>query len=107
MLLSACIIAKDESASLARCLASLAGLVDEVVVYDTGSADDTVAVAVAVAAAEAAGARVVQGPQLSIDNTWGQGSAPPMRTSPTVCFADGVVDGGARPATAGPVGPSG
>lgn len=55
MLLSACVIARDESASLPRCLASLVGLVDEVVVYDTGSADDTVAVA------QGAGARVVQG----------------------------------------------
>lgn len=55
MLLSACIIAKDESASLLRCLAPLAGLVDEVVVYDTGSTDGTVALA------EGAGARVVRG----------------------------------------------
>lgn len=55
MLLSACVIARDEAASLPRCLASLAGLADEVVVYDTGSTDDTVAVA------QGAGARVVRG----------------------------------------------
>ncbi len=55
MLLSACVIAKDEAASLPRCLGSVKDLVDEVVVCDTGSTDDTVAVA------EAAGARVVRG----------------------------------------------
>lgn len=52
MLLSACLIVKDESANLPRCLASVQGVVDEVVVVDTGSADDTVAVA------ERLGARV-------------------------------------------------
>ena len=43
--LSAVLIARDEEASLPRCLASLKGAVDEVVVLDTGSGDRTVAVA--------------------------------------------------------------
>ena len=54
-ILSACLITKDEQANLPRCLASIDGLVDEVVVYDTGSTDDTVAIA------RAAGATVVEG----------------------------------------------
>jgi hypothetical protein len=54
-LLSANLIVKDEEDVLADCLASLAGLVDEIVVYDTGSSDATVAIA------EQAGATVVQG----------------------------------------------
>ena len=43
--LSLCLIARDEAPFLERCLASVAGLVDEVVVVDTGSTDDTLAVA--------------------------------------------------------------
>ncbi len=54
-LLAATMIVKDEAERLPRALAALAGLVDEVCVYDTGSTDDTVAIA------RAAGARVVQG----------------------------------------------
>jgi glycosyltransferase involved in cell wall biosynthesis/predicted Zn-dependent protease len=50
--ISACLIVKDEEANLPRCLASLQGKVDEIVVVDTGSTDRTVALA------EAAGARV-------------------------------------------------
>jgi glycosyltransferase involved in cell wall biosynthesis len=53
--LSACLIVKDEAALLPGCLASLEGVVDEVVVHDTGSSDDTVAIA------RAAGATVVEG----------------------------------------------
>lgn len=45
MLLSACIIAKDEEARLPACLASLNRVVDEIVVYDTGSSDGTVRIA--------------------------------------------------------------
>jgi len=41
MLLSAALIARDEEKFLGPCLESLAGLVDEVVVVDTGSADRT------------------------------------------------------------------
>ena len=39
---SACLITKDEEDNIATCLASLDGFVDEIVVYDTGSTDDTV-----------------------------------------------------------------
>jgi glycosyltransferase involved in cell wall biosynthesis len=44
-LVSASLIVKDEQDVLEQCLGSLAGLADEVVVYDTGSNDDTVAIA--------------------------------------------------------------
>jgi hypothetical protein len=39
--LSLCLIAKNEAAHLPRCLASVRGLVDEMVVVDTGSTDAT------------------------------------------------------------------
>lgn len=51
-LLTACLIVKNESANLARCLESVRGVADEVVVVDTGSTDDTAALA------ERLGARV-------------------------------------------------
>jgi glycosyltransferase involved in cell wall biosynthesis/tetratricopeptide (TPR) repeat protein len=44
-LISACLIVKNEEKSLDRCLSSLHGVVDEIVVYDTGSTDDTVQIA--------------------------------------------------------------
>lgn len=50
--LSACLIVKNEAKNLSRCLASLKGRVDEIVVLDTGSTDGTPAIA------EAAGAKV-------------------------------------------------
>lgn len=56
MLLSAALIARDEEKFLGACLASLDGLVDEIVVVDTGSADRTRDIA------EAGGARVYQRP---------------------------------------------
>lgn len=40
-LLSACLIARDEERCIGACIASLRGLVDEVVVADTGSTDAT------------------------------------------------------------------
>jgi tetratricopeptide (TPR) repeat protein len=43
--LSACLIVKNEAARLPRCLASLRGVANELVVVDTGSDDETVAVA--------------------------------------------------------------
>jgi hypothetical protein len=44
MTLAACLIVKNESRVIRRCLRSLSGLVDAAVVIDTGSGDDTVAV---------------------------------------------------------------
>ncbi|WP_076098204.1 glycosyltransferase [Chromobacterium subtsugae] len=43
--LSVCMIVRDEQAVLARCLDSLQGIHDELCVVDTGSRDDTVAIA--------------------------------------------------------------
>ncbi len=42
---SLCMIVKNESKVLSRCLDSIADLVDEIVIVDTGSTDDTVAIA--------------------------------------------------------------
>ena len=55
MKLSACMMVKNESANLPRCLQALKGLgvIDEIVVVDTGSTDDTIAIA------ESFGARVI------------------------------------------------
>ena len=44
-LLSAALIVRDEAHHLEDCLASLHGLADEIVVVDTGSVDDSVAIA--------------------------------------------------------------
>lgn len=55
-LLSCCLIAKDEAEMLPGCLSSIEGLVDEVVLVDTGSSDRTVEIA------RAAGARVYSQP---------------------------------------------
>jgi GT2 family glycosyltransferase/tetratricopeptide (TPR) repeat protein len=52
---SACLITKDEESNLATCLASLDGFVDEIVVYDTGSTDSTLAIA------RSLGATVIEG----------------------------------------------
>ncbi len=52
---SACLIVRDEHENLPRCLESLGTIADEIVVYDTGSVDDTVEIA------RAAGAVVVEG----------------------------------------------
>jgi tetratricopeptide (TPR) repeat protein len=54
MRLSICMIVRDEAADLPRCLASLAGVADELVVVDTGSLDATPDLAAA------AGARVIR-----------------------------------------------
>ncbi|HOE67688.1 MAG TPA: tetratricopeptide repeat protein [Candidatus Hydrogenedentes bacterium] len=43
--IAAALIVRDESALLAECLQGVRGLVDELVVVDTGSSDDTVAIA--------------------------------------------------------------
>jgi glycosyltransferase involved in cell wall biosynthesis len=55
-LLTAAMIVRDEERHLPDCLASLAGVVDEVVIVDTGSVDDSVAIA------RAHGARVFHHP---------------------------------------------
>jgi len=54
-LLSACLIVKDEEKMLTACLESVKGVVDEIIVYDTGSTDATMEIA------RAAGAKVVEG----------------------------------------------
>jgi hypothetical protein len=54
-LVSACLIVKDEVEMLPGCLESLVGIADEVVIYDTGSTDDSVELG------RAAGARVLEG----------------------------------------------
>ena len=54
-LVSGCLIVKNEEKYLEECLKSLAGFVDEIVVYDTGSDDSTIEIA------ESCGARVVRG----------------------------------------------
>lgn len=43
--LAACLIVKNESKNLDRCLKSLVEICDEIVVVDTGSTDDTIAIA--------------------------------------------------------------
>ena len=43
--LSVCLIVRNEASNLPRCLDSIRGLADEIVVVDTGSTDDTVAIA--------------------------------------------------------------
>jgi tetratricopeptide (TPR) repeat protein len=53
---SLCVIARDEAHTLGACLASAAAAVDEIVVVDTGSRDNTVAVA------RAHGANVIEAP---------------------------------------------
>lgn len=53
--ISACLIVRDEEEHLAECLQALDGVVDEIVVHDTGSSDSTVAIA------RAAGAVVIEG----------------------------------------------
>jgi glycosyltransferase involved in cell wall biosynthesis len=43
--ISLCMIVKDEEKNIARCLASVAGAVEEIIVVDTGSADETCRIA--------------------------------------------------------------
>ncbi len=54
-LLTLSMIVKNEEKRLPNCLNSVRGVVDEIVIYDTGSTDQTIAIA------EAAGARVIRG----------------------------------------------
>jgi len=43
--ISACMIVKNEEQTLSRCLASIAGFVDEIIIVDTGSEDGTIEIA--------------------------------------------------------------
>ena len=43
--ISLCMIVKNEEMHIARCLDSVAGLVDEIIVVDTGSVDRTAEIA--------------------------------------------------------------
>ena len=54
--ISVCIITLNEEKNIARCIHSVAGIADEVVVVDSGSADQTVAIAASL------GARVIHHP---------------------------------------------
>jgi glycosyltransferase involved in cell wall biosynthesis len=45
LLLTACMIVRDEEKNIERCLKSLKGIVDEIVVVDTGSVDNTINIA--------------------------------------------------------------
>lgn len=54
-LLSVCLIVKDEEQLLAGCLASVAEIADEIIVYDTGSQDSTKEIA------RSFGAKVIEG----------------------------------------------
>ena len=45
MMISACIITKDEEKNIDRCLESIKNIVDEIIIVDTGSNDNTVNVA--------------------------------------------------------------
>ncbi len=66
--LSACLIAKNEQEFIRGCLESLAGAVDEVVVYDTGSTDATPTIAAEL------GARVIRG-EWRDDFAWARNQA--------------------------------
>jgi tetratricopeptide (TPR) repeat protein len=43
--ISACLIVRNEARFIGECLRSLAGIVDEIIIIDTGSTDDTLAIA--------------------------------------------------------------
>lgn len=55
ILVSVCLIVKDEEEMLAACLESVNGIADEIVVYDTGSTDRTIEIA------RSMGATVIEG----------------------------------------------
>jgi tetratricopeptide (TPR) repeat protein len=66
--LTLCMIVRDEEEALERCLASVRGVVDEIVIADTGSRDGTVALA------ERLGARVIHVPWRD-DFAWARNQA--------------------------------
>lgn len=78
MRLSAALIVRDEAATIRRCLAPLRDLVDEIVVHDTGSSDDTAHLAASL------GARVIQG-------TWHDDFARARNVALEACSGDWVI----------------
>ncbi len=73
--MSLCMIMRDNAKTLARCLSSVMGLVDEIVIVDTGSVDNSIKIA------ESHGAQVLKDPwqddfarprNISIENARGQ-----------------------------------
>jgi hypothetical protein len=80
-LVSLCMIVKDEEASIGDALDSAQGLADEVVVYDTGSTDDTVAIATK------HGARVIQG-QWRDDFAWARNQTLQYATGMWILWID-------------------
>ncbi len=78
VLLSAAMIVKDEIANLERCLDSLSGVVDEVVIYDTGSTDGSIELATK------AGAKVIKG-------TWDDDFARARNAALDECSGDWIL----------------
>ncbi|MCW2539352.1 MAG: hypothetical protein JWN95_1077 [Frankiales bacterium] len=75
---SACLIVRDEQDSLRACLASVAPFVDEIVVCDTGSTDETMDIA------RQAGARLLSTP-------WADSFAAARNTALAACTTDWVL----------------
>ena len=80
-LVSLCMIVKDEEEVIADALDSALGLADEVIVYDTGSTDDTVAIATK------HGARVIQG-QWRDDFAWARNQTLEYATGMWILWID-------------------
>jgi len=77
-MISAAMIVKNESKNLGRCLKSIKGIVDEIVVVDTGSNDDTVVIA------ESFGAKIFHEP-------WENNFAKHRNTSLSHCTGDWIL----------------
>ncbi len=80
-LVSLCMIVKDEEEVIADALDSALGLADEVIVYDTGSTDETVAIATR------HGARVIQGQWLD-DFAWARNQTLQYATGMWILWID-------------------
>ncbi len=76
--LSLCMIMRDEEEHLARCLASVQGVVDEIVIVDTGSVDRSIEIA------EGFGARIIH-------ETWAGDFAAPRNTSIEAATGDWIL----------------
>lgn len=61
MKISLCVICKDEEKKIGRCLRSVKEAVDEMIIIDTGSTDNTIKIA------EEEGAKIYQIPWEDID----------------------------------------